>query len=161
MSIYYDEFHNICPSKGNSVSASVFSHGADIQLNIEKLRGHGIRFVAGLHRWTELRYGVRSSFMFIAAMSGANFTAHDQPKLCRYNRKFETLQPGQVMIAYPQRVLSDILLVPLYPIGSEYGYLYYRGMLRNPEPEAKKTKKQDTTEKPYGITSDILEELTV
>ena len=129
MRIYYDEFHNICPSKGNAASSEVFKHGGDIQLNIEKLRGHGIGFVAGLHKWTELRPGVRSSFMFISVMAGANFPGQEQPKLYRFNRKFEKLQPGQVMIAFPGRTLTDVLNLPLYPEGKEFGYLYYVGKL--------------------------------
>lgn len=120
----------------NAASSEVFKHGGDIQLNIEKLRGHGIGFVAGLHKWTELRPGVRSSFMFISVMAGANFPGQEQPKLYRFNRKFEKLQPGQVMIAFPGRTLTDVLNLPLYPEGKEFGYLYYVGKL----PTEKKTK---------------------
>lgn len=74
--------------------------------------------------------------MFISAMAGANFPGQEQPKLYRFNRKFEKLQPGQVMIAFPGRTLTDVLNLPLYPEGKEFGYLYYVGKLH----KEKKTK---------------------
>lgn len=126
MRIYYDEFHTVCPSKGNAATPEIFKHGADIQLNIEKLRGHGIGFVAGVHKWTELRPGVRSSFMFVCSMSGANYPGQEKPKLYRFNRKFEKLQPGQVIISYPGQVLSDVICLPHLPEGRDYGFLYYK-----------------------------------
>lgn len=153
MRIYYDEFHNIAPSKGNAASADIFKHGGDIQLNIEKLRGHGIGFVAGLHKWTELRPGIRSSFMFMACMTGANFPGQEQPKLYRFNRKFEKLQPGQVMIAFPGKTLSMVMNLPLLPEGKEYGYLYYRGRLAKPEKKKTHVQKHESEFKGFGETA--------
>lgn len=129
MAIFYDEFHNVAPSKGNAASQDIFKHGGDIQLNVEKLRSQGIRFIVSLHKWTELRPGIRNAFMFILAMRGANFPAAEQPKLYRFNRKYEKLLPGQVMIAYPNRTLSDVLNLPLYPKGHDYGFVMYKGTL--------------------------------
>lgn len=126
MRIYYDEFHNICPSKGNAASPDIYSHGGDIQLNFEKLRGHKIGFVAGMHKWTGLRAGVRSSLMLISALPGANFPTSEQPKLSRFNRKFESLRTGQVIIAYADKTLSGVLNIPRYPDGEDFGYVYYK-----------------------------------
>jgi hypothetical protein len=133
MAIFYDEFHNIAPSKGNAATSDIFKYGGDIQLNVEKLRSAGIRFVISCHKWTELRPGIRNSMMFIAAMRGANFPSAEQPKLSRFNRKFEKLNIGEVMIAYPNRTLSDPISLPLYPTGKDYGYVFYKGRLLPPE----------------------------
>lgn len=141
MSIYYDEFHNICPSKGNAASQDIFKHGGDIQLNIEKLRSQGVRFNASCHKWSELRSGVRNAFMFILCMRGANFPGSEQPKLFRFNRKFEKLQTGHVMIAFPGKILSDDITLPFYARGHDFGYVYYRGKLSAPE-KAKKTRQR-------------------
>lgn len=137
MAIFYDEFHNIAPSKGNAATPDIFRYGGDIQLNVEKLRSAGIRFVISCHKWTELRPGIRNSMMFIAAMRGANFPATEQPKLSRFNRKFEKLDVGQLMIAFPNRTITDPLNIPLYPTGKDYGYVFYKGRLMPPERKKK------------------------
>jgi len=133
MAIFYDEFHNIAPSKGNAATSDIFRYGGDIQLNVEKLRSVGIRFVISCHKWTELRPGIRNSMMFIAAMRGANFPSAEQPKLSRFNRKFEKLEVGQLMIAFPSRTITDPINLPLYPTGRNYGYVFYKGRLTPPE----------------------------
>ncbi len=137
MAIFYDEFHNIAPSKGNAATPDIFRYGGDIQLNVEKLRSAGIRFVISCHKWTELRPGIRNSMMFIVAMRGANFPSTEQPKLSRFNRKFETLDVGQVVVAFPNRTLSDPMSIPLYPTGKDYGYVFYKGRLLPPERKQK------------------------
>lgn len=162
MSIYYDEFHNVCPSKGNAASPDIFKHGGDIQLNIEKLRSQGIRFNASCHKWTELRPGVRNAFMFILAMRGANFPGQEQPRLYRYNRKLEQLNTGEVMIAYPGKVLSPPIELPFYSKGHDFGYVYYQGRLAAPEKPEKGKKKADKTDIPDFVKNgpvDILGEI--
>lgn len=127
LAILFDEFHYLVPGRGEGESSSIQTLARNIQLNIEKLRSLEVRLVATTHGWTKIRRGVRTSFNWIIARRGANFTQQDEPKLFRFNVKFQKLQNDEAVIVYPNKIFSDIIHLPKYPDGKDLGMVKYLG----------------------------------
>ncbi|WP_269849044.1 hypothetical protein [Methanosarcina horonobensis] len=73
---------------------------------------------------------------------GANFPSAEQPKLSRFNREFEKLQPGWAMIVFPNRVFTDKIKLPFYGRPDEsIGYVWYIGEIhaKKRKPSTNKT----------------------
>jgi len=124
LSIFFDEFHVVAPAQGHG-EEGVGKVGSIIQLNIEKLRSLKVRFVATTQGWFKIRKGVRSSFNWLLVRRGGYFS-NDQPKLQRFNSLFQSLKNDEAVIVYPSRVFSDVMHLPLYPNGEEFGRVRYR-----------------------------------
>ncbi len=127
MSIIVDEFHRIAPSKGNALDFKQFAMGAIIQHNIERLRSLRIRFICTTHGWSKIRAGVRNSFNWIVARRGAHFSS-DQPKLHRFNPKWEKIQTDVGAITFPTKVFTDLIHFPYYEEGKDIGKVKYIGL---------------------------------
>jgi hypothetical protein len=133
VAIFLDELNNIAPSRGQGFSGDQQA-GAILQHNAEQLRSQNVRLVASSHGWRKLRPGIRSSFQFLISLRGANYPSSEQPKLYRFNRLFEKLEPGQAIIAFPTKTFTDKIRIPWYGKGEDLGYIRYTGHL---EPENK------------------------
>lgn len=129
LSIFYDEFHRVAPGKGQAYDSRHAAFGAEIQYNIETLRSLQVRFIASTHGWTKLRKGVRSSFNWFMINRGGSFTPSEQPKLARFNQKYEKLQVDECIIAFPNKVFTDIMQIPYYGEGWHYGKIHYHGKI--------------------------------
>jgi len=129
LTIFYDEFHRVAPGKGQAYDSRHAAFGAEIQYNIETLRSLKVRFVASTHGWTKLRKGVRSSFNWFMINRGASFTPSEQPKLARFNKKFEKLETDEAIIAFPNKTFTDIMKIPYYGEGWQYGQVHYSGKI--------------------------------
>lgn len=133
LTIFYDEFHLVAPAKGHAFDKKHASFGAEIQYNIERLRSLGIRFVASTHHWTKLRKGVRSSFNWFMINRGGSFSSDEQPKLSRFNKRYEKMSVEDSIIAFPNKTFTDILKIPYYGEGSSFGRIRYIGKLSFPD----------------------------
>lgn len=129
LSIFYDEFHRVAPGKGQAYDSRHAAFGAEIQYNIETLRSLQVRFVASTHGWTKMRKGVRSSFNWFMINRGGSFTSSEQPRLSRFNKRFEKLETHEAILAFPNKVFSDILEIPYYGEGWQYGQIHYNGKI--------------------------------
>jgi hypothetical protein len=127
MAVFIDEFHRIAPSKHNAIDLKQMAMGGVIQHNIETLRALEIRFVCTTHGWMKIRAGVRSSFNWIFARRGAHFGS-DQPKLSRFNPKFENLNTWNGCITFPTKHFTDPIRLPLYQDGKDLGTVRYVGV---------------------------------
>ena len=139
VSIFLDELNNIAPSRGQGFSGDQQA-GAILQHNAEQLRSQNVRLVASSHGWRKLRPGIRSSFQFLISLRGANYPSSEQPKLYRYNRLFEKLEPGQAIIAFPTKTFTDKIRIPWYGKGEDLGYIRYIGHLK-PDVDKPRTSK--------------------
>jgi hypothetical protein len=141
IAIFIDELNNIAPSRGQGFSGDQQA-GAILQHNAEQLRSQNVRLVASSHGWRKLRPGIRSSFQFLISLRGANYPSNEQPKLYRFNRLFEKLEPGQAIIAFPTKTFTDKIHIPWYGKGEDLGYIRYLGHLK---PETREPKKAAIT----------------
>jgi hypothetical protein len=146
LAIFYDEFHLVAPGKGHAFNKEHASFGSEIQYNIERLRSLKIRFIASTHQWTKIRKGVRSSFNWFMMNRGALFSSDEQPRLSRFNRKFENLNTDEAMIAFPTKVFTDVMKMPYYGDGEDYGRIIYRGKIRPVKNERESKVKQHESE---------------
>jgi|GEM_PF-1096227 len=145
VALFIDEFHNIAPSRGQGLPDQEGA-GAVIQLNAEQLRSRRIRLVCSTHAWRKLRPGLRGSYQWIGIQRGANFPSAEQPKLSRFNREFEKLEPGYIMLVFPNRVFTDRIKLPYYGKPDEdIGYVWYVGELK-PKKRKQETQKSDISE---------------
>jgi hypothetical protein len=140
IALFLDELNNIAPSRGQGFNGDQQA-GAILQHNIEQLRSQNVRIVASAHGWRKLRPGIRSSFQFLISLRGANYASAEQPKLYRFNRLFEKLEPGQAIIAFPTKTFTDKIRIPWYGKGEDLGYIRYIGHL---EPEKKAHSKRES-----------------
>jgi hypothetical protein len=129
VAVFLDELNNIAPSRGQGFSGDQQA-GAILQHNAEQLRSQNVRLVASSHGWRKLRPGIRSSFQFLISLRGANYPSSEQPKLYRFNRLFEKLEPGQAIIAFPTKTFTDKIRIPWYGKGEDLGYIRYIGHLK-------------------------------
>ncbi|WP_440947893.1 hypothetical protein ACSAZL_06510 [Methanosarcina sp. T3] len=136
VALFLDELNNIAPSRGQGFSGDQHA-GAILQHNAEQLRSQNVRLVASSHGWRKLRPGIRTSFQFLISLRGANYPSSEQPKLYRFNRLFEKLEPGQAIIAFPTKTFTDKIRIPWYGKGEDLGYIRYIGHL---EPEERKSR---------------------
>lgn len=127
LAVFYDEFHLVAPAKGHAFDKKHASFGAEIQYNVERLRSLGIRFIASSHHWYKMRRGVRSSFNWFMINRGSTFPSNEQPKLSRFNRKWEKLATEDCIISFPNKTFTDVIKVPFYGDGHEYGKIRYLG----------------------------------
>ena len=138
IALFLDELNNIAPSRGQGFSGDQHA-GAILQHNSEQLRSQNVRLVASSHGWRKLRPGIRSSFQFLISLRGANYPSSEQPKLYRFNRLFEKLEPGQAIIAFPTKTFTDKIKIPWYGKGEDIGYVRYIGHLKPETREPRKT----------------------
>ncbi len=127
LTIFYDEFHRIAPSRQQGFSSQQERMGAILQQNIERLRSLGIRFAPSTQGWWKLRKGVRDAFDWIIAKRGANFDHTSEKKLSKFGI-FESLRTDQCIIIPPSRSFSDIQDLPFYGDGKELGRVRYHGV---------------------------------
>ncbi len=127
LTILYDEFHRIAPSKQQGFSSQQERMGAILQQNIERLRSLGIRFAPSTQGWWKLRKGVRDAFDWIIAKRGATFDHQSEKKLARFGI-FESLRTDQCIIVPPSRSFSDIIDLPFYGDGRDLGRIRYHGI---------------------------------
>lgn len=159
LSIFYDEFHRVAPGKGQAYDSKHAAFGAEIQYNIETLRSLRVRFVASTHGWTKLRKGVRSSFNWFMINRGGSFTSLEQPRLSRYNKKFETLENNEAIIAFPDKVFTDIMEIPYYGEGWQHGSIYYSGKITPQNSPFIKQKKEVNRDDLQSIKDMLLNDL--
>lgn len=127
VSIFYDEFHRIAPSRSQGFSSQQERMGAILQQNIERLRSLGIRFAPSTQGWWKLRKGVRDAFDWIIAKRGATFDHTSEKKLSKFGI-FESLRTDQCIIIPPSRSFSDIMDLPFYGDGKHLGKVRYQGV---------------------------------
>lgn len=140
MTIFYDEFHTVAPAKGHAFDSKHSEFGAEIQYNIERLRSLRVRIIASSQNWNKMRKGVRSTFTWFGINRGANFNSDEQPKLSRFNKKFEKLQTEQSLICFPDKVFTDIITMPFYGDGEDYGTIRYKGKIQSKEEKEQEQK---------------------
>jgi len=114
MAIFFDEFHRICPPRPQDALTSMhYKLGSIIQLNIERLRSLGVRFIASTHGITKMRGAIRSSFQwriykrYIGGLS-------DEDRLKDYKPLLMRLREDEAIISYPNAIFSDIITLPYY-----------------------------------------------
>jgi hypothetical protein len=122
----FDEFHWVAPGQGHALNEEHNKAGVTMQMNIDTLRSMKHRILAATQSWTKIRRGVRTSFMFIWIKRGLMFTKTDEPRLARYNEKWESLGPNQTVVVFPRRNFSDYISLPFYGDGDDIGEIYYR-----------------------------------
>ncbi|WP_406661575.1 hypothetical protein V7O66_03405 [Methanolobus sp. ZRKC3] len=137
LSIFYDEFHLVAPAKGHAFDKKHSSFGSEIQYNIERLRSLKVRFIASTHHWHKIRKGVRSSFNWFMINRGGSFSSEEQPKLSRFNKRYEKMSVEDAIIAFPNKTFTDIMKIPYYGEGSDFGYVRYLGKLTPGEQTSK------------------------
>lgn len=125
MAMFFDEFHRLCPARiQDAVSGEHYKLGGIIQMNIERLRSLGIRFVASTHGITKMKAAVRSSFQwrlykrYIGGLS-------DEDRMKDYKPLLMKLKEDEAIISYPNGTFSDILSLPFY--GYFGGFVEYKG----------------------------------
>ena len=125
MALFFDEFHRLCPARiHDAVSAEHYKLGGIIQMNIERLRSLGIRFVASTHGITKMKAAVRSSFqwrLYKRYIGGLT----DEDRLKDYRPLLMKLAEDECIISYPNGTFSDILSLPFY--GYFGGFVEYKG----------------------------------
>ena len=125
MAIFFDEFHRLCPARiQDAVSGEHYKLGGIIQMNIERLRSLGIRFVASTHGITKMKAAVRSSFqwrLYKRYIGGLT----DEDRLKDYKYLIMKLKEDEAIISYPNGTFSDILSLPYY--GYFGGLVKYEG----------------------------------
>ena len=136
LSVFIDEFHIYSPSGGHGLGSKHYEISSVIQMNIEQLRGWGVRLVATIQGNTKLRKGVRQEFGWLVLKSGANFNRNDEPKLSRYTSLFVGLDPLQLVVVWPGHLdFSDPIRIDYYPKGHDIGDIDYIGLFERPTHE--------------------------
>jgi len=130
LTIFFDEFHNVAPSKDNALSMQHYNAGALVQYNIEKLRSLKIRIIASTHGDTKIRKGVRDCFSWRIIKRSSGFSG-DQPKLRKFNKLWQGLRKDQSVIVFPDNFFSDIVHLPYY--GEPSFRVKYKGLLEEVE----------------------------
>ena len=138
LAIFYDEFHNTCPSQGYGY-ATTAREGAKqrrmlnvIKRNIQKLRVEEYRMIVSTHEWQQLFKGVRTAFEWVMMRRGAKFGS-DEPKLQQFNPRWAGCTTEQCYVALPTREHTAPLRLPYYLDGARLGSVTYRGMLDEEE----------------------------
>lgn len=114
MSIFHDEFHNVCPTKDNALDPKQYYAGAWIQHNIEKLRSLDVRFVASSHGTTKIRKGVKSCFNWKIFNRIAEDVGKEQKKMDKYSPLIQKLRKNQCVIVFPWQDFTDPVIAPFY-----------------------------------------------
>jgi energy-coupling factor transporter ATP-binding protein EcfA2 len=127
MTVFVDEFHMLAPASGHGVNNKHYLAAGVIQLNIDKLRATGVRLIGSSQGVTKLRKGVRTAFNWQIVKRGANFRQEEEPKLHRFNLKWQNLDNREMVLVYPTKKFSDIIQIDYYPRGTEIAQFYYTG----------------------------------
>ena len=148
MAIFFDEFHRICPPRPQeAISRKHYMIGNILQMNIERLRSLGIRFVASTHGMTKMRSAVRSSFqwrLYKRYIGGLT----DEDRMKDYKALVMRLKEDEAIIVYPNGTFSDILSLPFY--GYFGGFVSYEGELSN---DFLKDRNKDNNSQTYFISA--------
>lgn len=134
LAIFYDEFHNVCPSQGYGYATTAKEAAQQrrclniIKRNVQKLRVEEYRMVVSTHEWQQLFKGVRTAFEWVMLRRGAKFGS-DEPRLKQYNPRWSGCSTEQAYVALPTRDHSAPLHLPYYIDGARLGRVTYRGMI--------------------------------
>jgi hypothetical protein len=90
---------------------------------------------------------------------GGSFTSSEQPRLSRYNKKFETLENNEAIIAFPDKVFTDIMEIPYYGEGWQHGSIYYSGKITPQNSPFIKQKKEVNRDDLQSIKDMLLNDL--
>jgi hypothetical protein len=133
MAIFYDEFHNVCPSQGHGIyedrkAASIqMKTNNQFKKNLQKLRSTGIRLVATSHQWTQLYRSVRLSFEWIVPRRRTFFST-DAPDLARFNPRWKKMKTHQAYIVIPEGDHLGPFRCIYYKIPDNLGSVVYDGI---------------------------------
>jgi len=122
LTVFYDEFHNVCPTIESALNKRHFNLGAIIQKNVERLRSLKIRFIASTHGMTKIRKGVRTSFNWLIIKRISDTLGIENKRLNEFIPFFNRLQNKECVIVYPERIFSDVIELPYY----EYPHVIVR-----------------------------------
>lgn len=125
LSIVIDEMHWVAPGHGSSLNDEHTDAGKDVQMNIDTLRSYKVRIIASTQNWRKIRKGVRDAFSWIFIKRGLSFPQDEEPRLSRFNLKWEGLSENELVIAFPKRGYSKIIELPYYGEGEDIGDIYY------------------------------------
>lgn len=134
MTIFYDEFHNVCPAGGQSAAGSRKAAATQnkvnglMKKNIQKLRSTGVRFVATSHQWTQLYKPIRMSFEWIVIRRGVQFS-RDESGLAAFNPRWRKMETKQAYIAIPTGDHIGPFDALFYKIPKGMGSLEYEGII--------------------------------
>ncbi|TSA54942.1 MAG: hypothetical protein D4R45_03265 [Planctomycetaceae bacterium] len=138
MTIFYDEFHNVCPSHStvsdNRSSRQQTKINGIMKRNIQKLRSIGIRIIATSHNYTQLFKPIRQSFEWLVPRRGTTFYGSDEYVLSNFNPRWRKMASSQAYIVKPAGDHIGPLNYPLYAIPHDIGAVRYRGIYGE-EPE--------------------------
>jgi hypothetical protein len=126
LALVFDEFHNVAPAQGHTITKEQGQTGAIIQMNIEKLRAFGIRIIGSTHGETKIRRGVRISFNWrVYRRTSEPIT--DIHRLQKFEEKIQKLKINEAMIVFPTKEFQILDLEEIkYP--SWYKNVRYRGL---------------------------------
>lgn len=134
MTIFYDEFHNVCPAGGMSAAGSrkaAFTQNKVnglMKKNIQKLRSTGIRFIGTSHQWTQLYKPVRMSFEWICVRRGVQFS-RDEGGLAAFNPRWRKMETKQAYIVIPTGDHIGPFDCVYYKTPKGLGTLEYEGII--------------------------------
>ncbi|WOF15999.1 hypothetical protein F1737_04415 [Methanoplanus sp. FWC-SCC4] len=138
MAIFYDEFHNVCPSQGHGIyedrKAAAIQKKTNNQFkkNLQKLRSTGVRFVASTHQWTQLYKSVRLSFEWLVPRRRTLFTG-DAPDLARFNPRWKKMKTYQAYLVIPEGDHLGPFRCLFYKIPPDLGSVEYDGIYAHTE----------------------------
>lgn len=137
MAIFYDEFHNVCPSQGHGIyedrkAASIQKRtNNQFKKTLQKLRSTGIRLVATTHQWTQLYRSVRLSFEWLVPRRRTFFVG-DAPDLARFNPRWKRMKTHQAYFVIPEGDHLGPFRCLYYKIPNNLGSVEYDGIYTDP-----------------------------
>ena len=134
LTLAFDEFHNIAPAQGHSLLPEQNRIGATIQMNIEKLRSFGIRFVATTQGETKIRKGVRSAFNW-RIYRRISDRLIDIKRLENYEGKIQQLKINEALFLFPEKHFEIISFPKIFKYPSWKKNIEYRGVYEGEKDE--------------------------
>jgi hypothetical protein len=124
MSIFYDEFQDVCPGMNATLGANHQYAARIVAFNLKKLRSCGVRVCAFAQNWTDILPAARRQFSWILVCRSAYFE-RDQPQLQAYNKFFNKIKTNQGILVFPSKIWSGRWKFHLYerPPGSAVDYI--------------------------------------
>lgn len=113
MSIFYDEFQDVCPGTNATLGTNHQYAARIVAFNLKKLRSCGVRVCAFAQNWTDILPAARRQFSWILVCRSAYFE-RDQPQLMGYNKFFNKVKTNQGILVFPSKIWSGRWKFHLY-----------------------------------------------
>ncbi len=124
LSIFMDEFSEICPSYGLIENRHQKETASRIAKVLKKIRGEKIRIIALDQAWTDIYPNARRQFPFLLICRAPNLIGQDVKSLEKYQGLYDGLDIDQALMIFPRKNWCGVWDFPFVraPEGSEVKY---------------------------------------